>query len=104
MTLTETLLIGSLGGLVYNVLPLISIIDMKPELRPDFKNIYYWVPYIVRPFLGFMIVFLISDSSIQMTRLLSFYLGLTAPTLIEQMINTKTDIVTNGIKIDRNNQ
>lgn len=79
------LILAFLGGLAVNLLNLMELQNVPKDRRPDFKDILYWLPYIVWPLMGALLVFLYQETNTQISRLLAFQAGASAPLIIKAM-------------------
>jgi len=84
--MNEYIIIAAVGGLTYNVVPLLELSQTPKESRPDFKDFLYWVPYFIWPFLAGFLLYLYQSPEMKITKLLSFHIGISAPLLIKQMM------------------
>jgi hypothetical protein len=84
--MNEYIIIAAVGGLTYNVVPLLELSRSPKESRPDFKDPLYWVPYLIWPVLAGFLLYLYQSPEIKITKLLSFHIGISAPLIIRQMI------------------
>ena len=86
MIMNEYIIIAAVGGLAYHVVPLLELWKTPKESRPDFKELLYWVPYLVWPLLAGFLLYLYQSPEIKITRLLSFHIGISAPLIIRKMM------------------
>lgn len=84
--MSEYIIIAAIGGLTYNIVPLLELWKTPKESRPDFKEWLYWVPYFVWPLLAGFLLYLYESPEIKVTRFLSFHIGISAPLIIRKMI------------------
>ena len=85
--MSENIIIAAVGGLTYNIVPLLELWKTPKESRPDFKEWLYWVPYVVWPLLAGFLLYLYEESpGIKITRFLSFHIGISAPFIIRKMM------------------
>lgn len=84
---TLIILAGS-GGFIYNILQLMELIKVPKENRPDFKDWIYWIPYLVWPLLGGLLAYAYLESGLTFSPLIALNVGLSAPLIFRQMINS----------------
>ncbi len=84
--MNEYIIIAAVGGLTYNIVPLLELWKNPKESRPDFKDLFYWVPYLVWPLLAGFLLYLYQSPGVQITKFLSFHIGISAPLIIRKMI------------------
>jgi hypothetical protein len=82
-----SIIIGFFGGLTLNILNLLELQNVPPQNRPNFKDLFYWLPYIIWPLLGGLLVYLYESSGTQLNSLIAFQVGLTAPLIIKALIS-----------------
>ncbi len=84
--MNEYIIIAAVGGLTYNVVPLLELWKTPKESRPDFKDLFYWVPYLVWPLLAGFLLYTYQSPGVKITRFLSFHIGISAPLIIRKMM------------------
>lgn len=77
--------LGVVGGLVAQVLNLVELQNIPKERRPDFKDLFYWLPFIIWPFLGGVITYIYNDPALPLNKLVAFHLGLSSPLVLRTM-------------------
>ncbi|MBW1794855.1 MAG: hypothetical protein JRJ38_10560 [Deltaproteobacteria bacterium] len=86
--MNEQIVLGFLGGLIFDFLQLLELQKKPKENRPDFKDWLYWLPHFVWPFLGALLVYVCDTPNLKLSKLLSLQLGLSAPLMFRQMIQS----------------
>jgi len=86
--MNENIIIAAVGGLTYNIVPLLELSQTPKESRPDFKDWLYWAPYFIWPLLAGFLLYLYQSPEINITKLLSFHIGISAPLIIRQMMKS----------------
>lgn len=90
------LILAFLGGLAVNLLNLMELQNVPKDRRPDFKDLLYWLPYVIWPLMGALLAFLYQETDTQMSRLLAFQVGASAPLILKAMARA----IPQQIKID----
>jgi len=84
--LNETVIIGAIGGLIYNLLQLIQLANTPRESRPDFKDIFYWLPYPIMIFLAGFLTYVYDTPQSPLSKLLALHIGISSPLILKQMM------------------
>lgn len=84
--MNEYIIISAVGGLTYNLVPLLELYKTPKESRPDFKDFFYWLPYFAWPLLAGFLLYLYDSPNMKVTKLLAFHIGISAPLIIRKMI------------------
>ena len=79
------ILCAAFGGFAINVLDLIDLKNIPKPERPDFKDFFYWLPFVVWPVLGAGLVFIYIQSGIELKPLLAVNIGISAPLILRSM-------------------
>jgi len=74
------------GGLTYNVVPLLEFWKTPKESRPDFRDFFYLLPYVAWPLLAGFLLYLYEGPELKLSKLLAFHIGISAPLAIRKMI------------------
>jgi hypothetical protein len=83
--ISVSIILAAIGGFTINVLNLIELQNVPKEHRPDFKDIFYWLPFLAWPFLGSVVAFVYNDVSSPLGKLVSFHIGLSTPIILRTM-------------------
>jgi hypothetical protein len=88
--MNQTIILAAVGGLIYNVLPLLELQKTPKADRPDFKDWLFWLPFFIWPLLAGLLGFAYSsspkpDAAPAMTPLLALNVGLSAPLILRAM-------------------
>jgi hypothetical protein len=84
--MSENVMIAAAGGFLYNVIPLLEVWKKSRESRPDFHDIWYWIPYFIWPFLAGFLYYLYQSPEFITSKIIAFHIGLTAPLAFRKMI------------------
>lgn len=90
--MNEYILIAGVGGVVYNVVPLLEVWKAPKESRPDLGEWLYWLQYIAWPILAAFLMYLYESPELNITKLLAFHIGLSAPLTIRAMLQVSPAI------------
>jgi hypothetical protein len=80
-----SIIIGFFGGLAIDALNLMELRNIDPSKRPNFKDFFFWLPYIAWPLLGAFLTFLYEASDTHLKPMIAFQVGVTAPLTIKAM-------------------
>jgi hypothetical protein len=80
-----SIIIGFLGGLAIDALNLMELQNIEPSKRPNFKDVFFWLPYIAWPLLGGLLTYLYEASDTHLKPMIAFQVGVTAPLIIKAM-------------------
>jgi hypothetical protein len=84
--MSEHIWLAAFGGLAYNILPLLEL-QLKPkESRPDFKDIIYWLPYLIWPFMSGLLAYAYESPQTPLNKMLALHIGLSAPLIFRQLV------------------
>ena len=81
--------LASIGGLLVNILNLVELQNIPKERRPNFQDIIYWIPYLVWPITGAILVIAYQASGYDVKGVLALNIGLSAPLIIKSMATSK---------------
>lgn len=81
------LMLAIVGGFAVNILQMLEYAKLPKLKRPDFKDLLFWLPYIVWPFLGYILAFSYIESGITLSPLLALNVGLSAPLIFRAMLD-----------------
>lgn len=84
--MSEYVIIATMGGLIYNIIPLLELWKTPKESRPDFCDVFYWLPYFVWPLLAGFFLYLYEAPGQSLNKLLAFHIGLSTPLALRKMI------------------
>jgi hypothetical protein len=101
--ISENVIMAALGGLVYNIVPLLELWKMPVESRPDFRNLLYWIPYLIWPLLAGFLYYLYESPEFVTSKLIAFHIGVTAPLAFRKMIEV-LPVIPAKIKLRDGNQ
>ncbi|MGZ3240089.1 MAG: hypothetical protein ACXWJK_06810 [Burkholderiaceae bacterium] len=85
-------LFAATGALAIDLLKLAEIRNLPKQERPDLKEIWYWIPFLVLPFLGAGLAYVYLMSGIELKPLLAVNIGISAPLIIRTMASTAPHI------------
>lgn len=83
--LQPTVLYATFGALAIKLLELAELQNVSAAQRPDFKDIIYWVPYLVMPLLGGGLAYVYVMSEIVLKPILAVNVGVSAPLILRAM-------------------
>lgn len=83
----NNILFAAFGGLLVNGLALLELHGTPKSLWPDFKDFFYWLPFIAWPVVGAVLVIAYSESGTSLNPIVSINIGASAPLLIRGMVN-----------------
>lgn len=70
------------GGLAIKLLELAELPKVPKAQRPDFKDVIYWLPFLILPGLGGGLAYVYVISGIALKPILAFNVGASAPLII----------------------
>jgi len=73
------------GGAIVNVLQLLELKNIPKPERPDFKDVFYWLPFVIWPIIGAVLAYAHEESGTKLSPLLAMNIGLSAPLIIRSM-------------------
>jgi len=80
------IVLACVGGFSVNILQLMEYSKLPKPDRPDFKDLLFWLPYLVWPILGGVLAFAYIESGINLSPLLALNVGLSAPLIFRAML------------------
>nr|VFK62654.1 MAG: hypothetical protein BECKUNK1418G_GA0071005_10267 [Candidatus Kentron sp. UNK]VFK70562.1 MAG: hypothetical protein BECKUNK1418H_GA0071006_10327 [Candidatus Kentron sp. UNK] len=78
--------LACIGGFSVNLLQLMEYSKLPKPERPDFKDLLFWLPYLVWPVLSGVLAFAYIESGISLSPLLTLNIGLSAPLIFRAML------------------
>tara|TARA_R110000868_G_scaffold147163_1_gene368407 strand:+ start:1892 stop:2173 length:282 start_codon:yes stop_codon:yes gene_type:complete len=81
----ELIYIGAGGGLALQLLSLLELPNIDKKDRPDFKDLVYYIPYVLNPILGAFIVFVYLKAQTELNPVLALHIGASAPVILRTM-------------------
>lgn len=78
---------AAFGALVMQLLSLIEIKNIPKAERPDFKDFFYWLPFLVAPFVGGGLAFAYIYPADILKPLVALNVGVSAPLILRSMAN-----------------
>lgn len=76
---------ATFGALAIKLLELAELPKVPASQRPDFKDIIYWVPFVVMPILGGGLAYMYVMSGIVLKPILAVNVGVSAPLILRAM-------------------
>jgi hypothetical protein len=76
-----------LGALAIQLLGLMNLSRIPKNERPDFKDIIYWVPFLIHPTLGGGLAYAYVASGHTLAPLVAINVGITAPLVLKTIAN-----------------
>ena len=83
--ITEPIYLAAFGALGVQLLALMELFKVQKNRRPDFRNIIYWLPFLIHPLLGAGLGYVYFGDEIQVDRMLAIHIGISAPLIIRTM-------------------
>jgi hypothetical protein len=83
----EAVLFAAFGALAVQALSLIEIRNIPKTERPDFKDFFYWLPFIIAPLLGAGLAYAYASPDTALQPLLAINVGVSAPLILRTMAN-----------------
>ena len=84
----SSVLFAGAGALAVELLKLAEIRNLPKHERPDLKELLYWLPFIILPFLGAGLAYVYIMSDIALKPMLAVNIGVSAPLIIRTMAST----------------
>ncbi len=81
----ELIILGFIGGLLVDFLQILELQNKPKGERPDIKEFVNWIPYVAWPFIGAILVYAYDIPGLQLNKLLSLQIGMSAPLVLRQM-------------------
>jgi hypothetical protein len=78
--------LATVGGFSVNILQLMEYAKLPKINRPDFKDLLFWLPYLVWPILGGILAYAYTESGIDLSPILALNVGLSAPLIFRAML------------------
>lgn len=76
-----SILLAAFGGIAVNVLNLMELQRVERDQRPDFKDLLYWLPFVVWPILGGVLAYAY-ETETDHNAILAINIGVSAPLII----------------------
>ena len=76
------------GGLAANLLTLLDLKNVPKSQLPDFKSIFYWLPFILMPLLGAGLAVAYVESGVSLKPIVAVNIGITAPLILRAMASS----------------
>lgn len=73
------------GAFAIKLLEIAELHKLAPAERPDFKDILYWVPFVILPLLGGGLAQVYVSSDTVLSPLLAVNIGVSAPLMLRSM-------------------
>jgi hypothetical protein len=78
-------LMAAIGAIAINLLNLAEAHNLPPEERPNFKDILYWLSYVITGLIGAFVAYVYLASGFEFKALLAVHLGASSPLIIRAM-------------------
>lgn len=89
----EAIILAALGSTCIQLLNLLELSKVPKSRRPDFKDIAYWLPYIINPLFGALIGYAYFDGQVHVNKLLAIHIGASAPLIIRSMSSVIPSVI-----------
>lgn len=86
--MSTAVLMAAIGGFTINILQLLEYSKLPKNERPEFRDWLFWLPYVVWPVLGAVLAFAYIESGIEISAILGFNIGLSAPLILRAMVES----------------
>jgi hypothetical protein len=86
--LYEPIIVATIGGFLYNLLPWLEESKKPPMERPDVKGFYKLARFLFMPFLGGFLAYIYQTPEAPLTKMTAFHIGLSSPLILKQMLLT----------------
>jgi hypothetical protein len=83
----STIYIAAGGSLAVNLLNLLEALNLPKDRRPIFRDLAYWVPYIIYPILGAFVAYVYLASGFEIKPVLALQVGASAPLILRAAAN-----------------
>lgn len=83
--ITQAMLIAAFGGFAVEFVGLMNLKNVARAERPDFRDVLYWLPFIGLPLLGAVLAFIYERSDIELTSIIAFNVGASAPLIVRSL-------------------
>jgi len=84
MELSSSVYLAALGALCIQLLPLLELYKVPKNRRPNFRDLTYWIPYIVAPVVGGIVGYAYFNEQ-EGSSLLAMHIGASAPLILRSM-------------------
>ncbi|MCU8394065.1 hypothetical protein M2G63_16405 [Vibrio vulnificus] len=84
-SITSPVWFAMAGAFAIKLLELAELHKVTPSERPDFKDILYWVPFLILPVLGGGLAQVYVSSDTVLSPLLAVNIGVSAPLILRAM-------------------
>ncbi len=81
----ESVVFAAFGALAIQLLILVELRNIKKAERPDFKDFFYWLPFIVGPIIGGGLAYAYICSGDTLKPLVAINIGVSAPLILRSM-------------------
>lgn len=82
-----TIYIAAGGSLAVNLLNLLEALNLPKDRRPIFRDVTYWVPYVIYPILGGFVAYVYVASGFEIKPVLALQVGASAPLILRAAAN-----------------
>lgn len=93
MTITEPVLIATLGGAAVQLLYLLDGLNAPRDRRPDFLSVSYYIGILGNIALSAILGYVYFDETQQLNRIVYFHIGLSAPLILRTLATTLPEVV-----------
>ena len=85
--LHQSVLFAAFGAFAMQSLGLLELRNIHKRLRPDLKDIFFWLPFLILPILGggIALAYIYPDESLK--PLVAINVGVSAPLILRSMAN-----------------
>ncbi|WP_316748538.1 hypothetical protein [Pedobacter gandavensis] len=83
--MNEGIMLSILGGVGIQLFSLIELHKTPKKQRPDFKDIFYYLPWIINPFFSWLIGYAYFSGLQDVNKLLAIHIGASAPLIFNTL-------------------
>lgn len=96
MVINEGILLSIFGGIGIQLYSLIGLYKIQKKRRPDFKDLTYYIPWVLNPLFASLIGYAYFKDQENVNSLLAIHIGASASLIFKTMINNPTKEVIAG--------
>jgi bacteriorhodopsin len=80
---------GATGALAIQLLNLMELRNVAKDKRPDFSDVFNWLPFFIAPLAGGFLCWAYSASGYTIKPIIGIQLGVSAPVILRAIANAK---------------
>ena len=86
--MNEPILFAAGGALAIKLMDLAELSNVPIERRPDLKDFFYWLPFLILPLVGGFLAYAYANSGTVLTPILAINIGASAPLILKSLAST----------------